>query len=179
MQNPRLSDAAPPTYTHRRRRRALLSLLARLASPLREACLSQTLALLSPRAGPYCLSSQIAIQNVLFWVKQTDLPCTRRMADMSAPSLLKRLGNRIYSVSLRRRTASSSRGPVFSRHRTLAEPPPSAESKWQTAFPPPSSGCHHFHKAPSSDGASFFAPIRECGRIVAGRQVPVCVARVH
>jgi hypothetical protein len=38
-----------------------------------------------------------------------------------------------------------------------AEPPPSAKPKRQTAFPPPSSVCHYFHRAPSSDGAPFFA----------------------
>jgi len=79
------------------------------------------------------------------------------MADMSVPSLLERLGTHIFGWSMRRRTASSSRGPVFPD--TGFEPNllPWFRSKRQTAFPPPSSGCHHFHKAPSSDGASFFA----------------------
>jgi len=80
------------------------------------------------------------------------------MADMSAPALLEMLVEHIFGVSMRRRTASSSRGPVFPD--TGFEPNllPWFGSKRQTAFPPPSSGCHHFHKAPSSDGASFFAP---------------------
>ena len=78
---------------------------------------------------------------------------------MSVPSLLERLGTHIFGRSMRRRTASSSRGPVFPD--TGFEPNllPWFRSKRQTAFPPPSSGCHHFHKAPSSDGASFFVPL--------------------
>ena len=78
------------------------------------------------------------------------------MADMSVPSLLERSGTHIFGRSMRRRTASSSRGPVFPD--TGFEPNllPWFRSKRQTAFPPPSSGCHHFHKAPSSDGAPFF-----------------------
>jgi len=80
------------------------------------------------------------------------------MADMSVPSLLESLEAHIFRRSMRRRTAPSSRGPVFPD--TGFEPNllPWFRSKRQTAFPPPSSGCHHFHKAPSSDGASFFAP---------------------
>ena len=93
------------------------------------------------------------------------------MADMSVPSLLESLEAHIFRRSMRRRTAPSSRGPVFPD--TGFEPNllPWFRSKRQTAFPPPSSGCHHFHKAPSSDGASFFA------YIAVGRASPLGIAR--
>ena len=153
-----MSHRSAPTYTHRRRRRAFLSLLACRSSLLREAMPLSNFgpALPSSRALLFCGRCGIFIQNVFFWVKEADLPCARRMADMSVPSLLERLGTHIFGRSMRRRTASSSRGPVFPD--TGFEPNllPWFRSKRQTAFPPPSSGCHHFHKAPSSDGASFF-----------------------
>jgi hypothetical protein len=78
------------------------------------------------------------------------------MADMSAPALWESPANRIFSLSLRSRTAPSSRGPADPRHGLEPNPPPSARVHWQTAYPPPSSVCHHFRRAPSSDGALFF-----------------------
>jgi len=138
-----------------------LSLLARPSSLLREAMPLSNFgpALPSSRALLFEIAPEKASQNVFNWVKQADLPCARRMADMSVPSLLERLGTHIFGRSMRRRTASSSRGPVSPD--TGFEPNllPWFRSKRQTAFPPPSSGCHHFHKAPSSDGASFFVPL--------------------
>jgi len=79
------------------------------------------------------------------------------MADMSALALWESLPNRIFSLSLRRRTESSSLGPASLRHGSNAESSSLGWTHWQTANPPPSPVCHHFRRAPSSDGALFFA----------------------
>ena len=79
------------------------------------------------------------------------------MADMSAPALWESLANSIFGLSLRRRTESSSLGPASLRHGSNAESSSLGWTHWQTANPPPSPVCHHFRRAPSSDGAPFFA----------------------
>ena len=143
MRPPHVCHAMSPIEARNRtdlygqgRWRALLSLLACPASLLREVFLFQTLALLSPRAGPYCfpVSSKCSSKTFGFGSIRLTLPCIRRMADMSAPALLESLSIDIFNLSLRRRTASSSRGPAFPRHEFEPNPPPSARLNGKRRF---------------------------------------------
>ena len=136
---------------------------------LREACLLQNFgpALPSSRALLFSNCGETSIQNVLIWVKRPDLPCARRMADMSVPALLESLPAYIFNLSLRRRTASSSRGPVFPRHEFEPNPPPSASLNGKRRFllPRPFATTFiglHLRMEP------FFCPQRLCERALSG-----------
>ena len=133
----------------------IFSLLACSASLLREVRLPQ-LWPCSPLEQGLIFFWKDFSKTFCFGSNILTFPCTRRMADMSAPTLRIGRATSIYSVSLRRRPnppPSVLHLPTLDCSRTSSlgvNPTANGVSSSLVRLP-------HFHKAPSSDGASFFA----------------------
>ena len=138
----------------RRRQRAHLPPRRPAFPPCTGFAWCKTSAPLSPRAGPYCLRPTHAFPSAIGSGRLT-LPALSAWLAY----ILTHCGNgpgAAYTVlSMRRRAEPSSLGPAKSRHgfepNLLPRPYPTANGVSSSLVRLP-----HFHKAPSSDGASFF-----------------------